>query len=219
MLPCSHCGAHGTLIGHGLLRGYEERGSELAIRGRRLFCSNRGRKRGCGRTTSVLLAAFIERFSVTVAAIFRLFLGRCRGDSVAGAAGATWPLSVRSAYRLAARLERSSLDWRALLSARLPAPSSAHPFDSTQFISNPPNGNCFGRRTLWSAPLSVCPRSFAPAGDGCPPLSRLLRLRLRRADGGTGCHGRTMRLAGEGRREVLIGRRCCRARCVAPLGD
>lgn len=136
LLPCSHCGAYGTLIGHGMLRGYEERGSELAIRGRRLFCSNRGRKRGCGRTTSVLLAAFIKRFSVTVATIFSLFLGRCRRDSVAGAAGARWPLSARSAYRLAARLERSSLDWRALLSASHPAPSSASTQPMAQLLEH-----------------------------------------------------------------------------------
>jgi hypothetical protein len=32
----------GTLIGHGLLRGYAERSSEVVVRGRRVFCSNRG---------------------------------------------------------------------------------------------------------------------------------------------------------------------------------
>lgn len=38
-----------------------------------MFCSNRGRKRGCGRTTSVLLAAFVERFTVTVVTLWSLF--------------------------------------------------------------------------------------------------------------------------------------------------
>jgi MSHA biogenesis protein MshM len=39
-----------------LLRGYAERASELVFRGRRVFCSNRGQRLGCGRTFSVLLS-------------------------------------------------------------------------------------------------------------------------------------------------------------------
>ena len=45
---CPHCGREGALIGHGWLRGYAEHGGEGVIRGRRVFCSNRFRRGGCG---------------------------------------------------------------------------------------------------------------------------------------------------------------------------
>ena len=59
------------LIGHGFRRGYAERGSEVEVRGRRFFCSNRHRRPGCGRTFSVLLAAVVSRFVVRAVTLFR----------------------------------------------------------------------------------------------------------------------------------------------------
>jgi hypothetical protein len=43
---CPHCGRIGALIGHGFLRGCAERGSQLEVRGRRFFCSDRALRRG-----------------------------------------------------------------------------------------------------------------------------------------------------------------------------
>ena len=40
---CPHCQQSGALIGHGVLRGYAECTSEVVVRGRRVFCSNRAR--------------------------------------------------------------------------------------------------------------------------------------------------------------------------------
>ena len=125
LCPCRHCGAHGTLIGHGFLRGYAERGSAFIERGRRFFCSNRGRKGGCGRTVSVLLAELVPRFSVTVMTLWALFASLSGGLSVQRwTAHARWPLSARSAYRIARRLQLAALTWRAWLSTRAPAPLS-----------------------------------------------------------------------------------------------
>lgn len=61
---CPHCGRTGTLIGHGMLFGYAERTQERVVRGRRLFCSNRNRRPGCGRTLSIWLGAVIAGFVV-----------------------------------------------------------------------------------------------------------------------------------------------------------
>src|SRR5690606_41180404 len=58
------CRQSGTLIGHGFLRGYAERGSGLVVRGRRIFCSNRGKRPGCGRTFSVKLGCVLSGFVV-----------------------------------------------------------------------------------------------------------------------------------------------------------
>jgi hypothetical protein len=86
LLPCAHCGRCGNLIGHGFLRGYDEKNSERVVRGRRILCSGRGRKRGCGRTISTLLTHFIEHCVVTAATLWALFCGLAEGLSVERAA-------------------------------------------------------------------------------------------------------------------------------------
>src|SRR5690606_31982300 len=90
--------------------------------GRRFFCTNRGRRKGCGRTVSVLLADSVSRFTVTVATLWSLFVALSQGHSVARSAGLRWPLSMRSAYRLSRRLLLAALTWRAWLCARSEAP-------------------------------------------------------------------------------------------------
>src|SRR5476649_1963438 len=55
--PCPHCKVVGALIRHGYLRGYDECNSkQKTVRARRIFCSNRHARHGCGRTFSVWLA-------------------------------------------------------------------------------------------------------------------------------------------------------------------
>ena len=63
-IACPHCRRVGTVVGHGLLVGYAEHGSERVVRGRRLLCSRRFRRSGCGRTFSVLLATVLAGFTV-----------------------------------------------------------------------------------------------------------------------------------------------------------
>ena len=137
LLPCAHCGAYDTLIGHGFLRGYAEHGSDRIVRGRRFFCSNRGRRRGCGRTLSVALAEMLSRFLVTATALWQLLCGLSRGLAVEPAARATgWPLSARSAYRLAARMRRAAPSWRAWLSARSAPPACDSPAPLAQLCAH-----------------------------------------------------------------------------------
>lgn len=63
---CPHCKQVGSLIRHGFLRGYDQeqlRGK--TVRARRVFCNNRNRATGCGRTFSVWVADKIRRFFLT----------------------------------------------------------------------------------------------------------------------------------------------------------
>jgi len=92
-VTCPHCRAVGHLNRHGYLRGYAERGSEQVVRGWRIFCSDRGRHRGCDRTHSVLLAEFLRRRSVRAAQFWKFLAGLLSGlnmraawESVASAA-------------------------------------------------------------------------------------------------------------------------------------
>ena len=62
---CPHCQAVGTLNRHGTLTGYSDAGPGRVVRGRRAFCSNRGRRPGCGQTVTVWAAGTIRRLSLT----------------------------------------------------------------------------------------------------------------------------------------------------------
>ena len=60
--PCPHCRVAGALIRHGSLVGFDDTSPRRkTLRARRLFCSNRGRRPGCGRTVSVWFAVNVRR--------------------------------------------------------------------------------------------------------------------------------------------------------------
>ena len=63
LTACPHCKRFGNLIRHGVLRGCEDQPSN-SVRAYRIFCSNRNRARGCGRTFSIYLANKIKRLSL-----------------------------------------------------------------------------------------------------------------------------------------------------------
>jgi hypothetical protein len=98
--PCPHCKVVGTLIRHGYLRGYDECNSQRkTVRARRIFCSNRNARHGCGRTFSVWQADKIRRLSLTTGGLWH-FLQR----AVAG--------SIAAAIRVVADCQRSDRTWQ-----------------------------------------------------------------------------------------------------------
>ena len=98
--PCPHCKVVGMLVRHGFLRGFDE-GSprRQTVRARRVFCSNRHRRRGCGRTFSVWLADKVRRLSLTTRA-----LGRFLKSAVAA--------GIAAAIRAVADCRRSDRTWQ-----------------------------------------------------------------------------------------------------------
>lgn len=68
---CPHCKRVGNLIRHGCLRGYDEKHPRRkTVRARRIFCSNRKRATGCGRTFSVWTADKVKRLLLTADALW-----------------------------------------------------------------------------------------------------------------------------------------------------
>lgn len=123
---CPHCKQSGTLIGHGFLRGYAEHGSELALRGRRLLCSNRLLRSGCGRTVVILLDWILPRFSVRAPRLFEFAKAVIGGASrrAAWLATATGGMALATGYRLWQQLQASQSYLRTLLSALSSPPKS-----------------------------------------------------------------------------------------------
>ncbi len=124
LLPCPHCKVVGALIRHGYLRGYDEGDSQrTTVRARRVFCSNRHARPGCGRTFSVWCADKIRRLSLTTRALWR-FLQSAVAGSIAAAvrAVADCRRSGRTWQRLWKRFDLGQSKIRTALSARCPPP-------------------------------------------------------------------------------------------------
>jgi hypothetical protein len=122
---CPHCRVVGTLIRHGFLRGYDDSSpTRKTVRARRIFCSNRNARRGCGRTFSVWSADKIRRLSLTTGALWR-FLQRAAGGSIAAAIrAADYYLSDRTLQRIWRRFNHGQSKIRTALSGRCPPPEA-----------------------------------------------------------------------------------------------
>jgi hypothetical protein len=73
---CPFCRTIGNLNLHGFIYGYDKK-----RRGRRIFCSNRNRRKGCGRTFSLLLAGFLRNFRLTAHELWTFISGLVQGLS------------------------------------------------------------------------------------------------------------------------------------------
>jgi hypothetical protein len=121
-MPCPHCRVVGTLIRHGCLRGFDQNSSRPAVRARRIFCSNRHARPGCGRTFSVWYADKIRRLSLTTRCLGR-FLRRAAASSVLAAIRtADGHLCDRTWQRIWKRFHLGQCKIRTALSTRCPPP-------------------------------------------------------------------------------------------------
>jgi len=124
LTPCPHCRTVGTLIRHGVLTGFDDQGPRPTLRARRLFCSNRHRRTGCGRTVSVWFAEKIRRLSLTTRTLWD-FLQRVVQTSLAAAIRQTnCPRSDRTCRRIWSRFQRHQSAIRTALLNRGPPPQS-----------------------------------------------------------------------------------------------
>lgn len=122
-MPCPHCQVVGALIRHGCLHGFDDSSPQReTLRARRIFCSNRNARPGCGRTFSVWVADRIRRLSLTTCALWR-FLQRAVGGSIAAAIrAADCHLSDRTMQRIWKRFDLGQSKIRTALSALVPPP-------------------------------------------------------------------------------------------------
>lgn len=117
-LPCPHCKVIGFLILHGYLKGrdYQDYGEKI-IRGHRIFCSNRGHSKGCGRTFSVLASSVIKKFSIRAKDLWRFLKNAAKRPGIRKASKPLRPyFSYSSAYRLWKRFCRCQSRIRTYLS-------------------------------------------------------------------------------------------------------
>jgi hypothetical protein len=119
--PCPFCRFIGCLILHGYMRGYDDSQSSVTTkRGHRIFCSNRNRRKGCGKTVSVLLAHCIKHSIFTAHSIWLFFSNALSGMSKRRSMGNVHA-SPSTPYRLWKRLRDNIPNIRTRLS-RIAAP-------------------------------------------------------------------------------------------------
>ena len=122
LTPCPHCKVVGMLIRHGGLQGFEESRRQIVLRARRIFCSNRNARTGCGRTFSVWLADKIRRLKVTTRRLWK-FLGMAVASPLEAAIRALDSrLSERTLQRIWRRFLLAQSTIRTALANRCPVP-------------------------------------------------------------------------------------------------
>jgi hypothetical protein len=147
---CPHCKAIGLLVLHGFLRGYDESSPrEKMVRARRIFCSNRNNRRGCGRTFSVWIAEKIRRLSLSTRCLWMFLQAVVTHGMVAAIRHVDCHLSDRQMQRIWKRFElgqsqiRTAL-WQQCEPPELPAKSPQTP--ATEVLAHLqaafPNANC-----------------------------------------------------------------------------
>jgi hypothetical protein len=124
LLICPHCKCTGFLVRHGFLRGYaEDQCSTVVERGRRIFCSNRNTRKGCGRTFSILYSAFIKNHTITAKTVNRFLANIAKGMNRLKALTETGSsFVVSSCYRIFNRIKLTQARIRTLLLSAQPPP-------------------------------------------------------------------------------------------------
>jgi hypothetical protein len=120
---CPHCKTVGMLIRHGVLTGFDDTNPpRQTIRARRIYCSNRHQRRGCGRTFSIWIANTIRRLSLTTRTLWTFLQHAVVGTIAAAIHAADCPWSERTFQRIWKRFDRGQSAIRTALRGRGPPP-------------------------------------------------------------------------------------------------
>ncbi len=125
---CPRCGKIETLNRHSVLRGNDPaQTSSQSVRGQRVFCSNRGRRGGCGGTFSIFLAEVLPRHTMRASLLWSWLVEWLGGLSLKAAAETLrLPFALETLYRLRRGLRRQLHALRSRLCREQKPPSSTH---------------------------------------------------------------------------------------------
>lgn len=117
-LQCQHCATNNQFVSHGFVYKQCSQTHKEAV-GKRIFCSNRHGRSGCGRTARLYLATEIPSLQYATAELF-IFLSSLLAHFTVKAAyqKATQQSETRNAWRWLNKLMEKLTDYRCLLQAR-----------------------------------------------------------------------------------------------------
>ena len=123
IIRCPHCSMIGCLILHGFLYGYNQTGRQDQIRGRRIYCSNRNNRSGCGKTISLFKATIIKGYSFLSITIWQFLKNLQRGLSPYRAfSSLDVSITPTTIYRIFQRFKERQSFFRTLLHTFMPPP-------------------------------------------------------------------------------------------------
>lgn len=130
---CAHCRQTQQLVSHGFIRKKRVGGEPQAV-GKRVFCSNRNQRTGCGRTVRLYLDATVRYLHYAGRCVVALLFELVRGMTVQRAYyHATGTATPRNAYRWLDKFRAQLSAYRSLshqpwsLATDPPAVADSHP--------------------------------------------------------------------------------------------
>ncbi len=117
-LECVHCSKHDQFVSHGIV--YKQRSSTVRKKvGKRIFCSNRYGRLGCGRTFQLYLSDEVPTFRYNAAHLFVFIASLLARYSVKKAYfAATGKSTCRNAWRWLNQLVKQVTTFRSFLKSR-----------------------------------------------------------------------------------------------------
>jgi len=117
-LECAHCLRNDQFVSHGII--YKQRSSTFAEKvGKRIFCSNRYGRNGCGRTFQLYTAYEIPSFRYGAAHLFIFITALIANQTISEAyIKATGQTEYRNAWRWLSRLMSKLSEYRSFLKVR-----------------------------------------------------------------------------------------------------
>jgi len=134
---CPHCGATGMLILHDYLYGYDETRSIRCIKARRVFCSNRNSRTGCGKTITYRLIDFLPHSLISSRTAWQFLHGICSGMSIEHAFETLDPacvLSISTFFRFWERFKSGMHTIRTFIANNFPLPPVSEPTPARETI-------------------------------------------------------------------------------------
>ena len=114
-IKCKHCFKSNQFVSHGFVYKKQSNGEKVTV-GKRVYCSNRHGKLGCGRTTRLYLASHIPTLQYTTSHLFTFIYALLSMASIQRAyREATKCDEPRNAYRWLHRLWKNLIDYRCFI--------------------------------------------------------------------------------------------------------
>ena len=150
-VECVHCLKNDQFVSHGII--YKQRSSAFAEKvGKRIFCSNRSGRNGCGRTFQIYIANQVPSFRYGAAQLFIFITSLLANFNICEAYHqATGQYETRNAWRWLKKFRFKLSDYRSFLKVRI----------DTHY--NNFHSHCSGIRLL----LPTFFRLFTPDNNGC----------------------------------------------------
>lgn len=125
-LQCEKCSKRGQFVSHGFVYKNGHKGKRK-ITGKRIFCSNRNGRSGCGSTAILYLDESIPSLTYTTSHVGVFLSALMSGSSIHKAyKTATGTDNPRNAWRWLHKLYNRLMDYRGFLNARIE--TSSNPF-------------------------------------------------------------------------------------------